>query len=372
MAMPCHCSSPSLLSTVHSPLNLPASDRLISCGDPLSIVFAPYFWYWVSSIVGSPRTRATPRSPPLYIAGEALAATVVPLGSSLHCLVLQLMLAITVQMDLSSLEGPPMLDNTFSSPALSTHSVPHIRLEDVTSPVSPLDSNSWDLPPRPASTSAIPPRSKYPNISSNGFWQSMHPDSSSASNHVTTAPRSHPAEPSSHAASYRPSTASNLNTHTNTSVGLSTAISSPQPTRSIARPHSSSLSTPHQLVWVESEQIWILTTRTTPSTLTPPHHLHPHYRSHPSLAPAPNPSFATRTGAPSTLSHSRSMELNSSTSITEFWGDINDPEDLPPPYEQHIFDRPLGPILPAVRRVPREEVQQIRESRWSAVGRRVT
>jgi hypothetical protein len=357
------------------PLNLLMSDRLISCGDPLSIVFAPYFWYWVSSIVGSPRTRATPWSPALYITGVALAAPVVPLGSSLHCPVLHLMLAITVQMDLSSLEGPPMLDTRFSSPAPSTHSVPHIRLEDVTSPVSPLDSSSWDLPPRPASTSAIPPRNKYPNISSNGFWQSMHPESSSASNHITTAPRSHPAESSSHAASYRPSTASNQNTHTSTSAAFSSAISSPQPTRPITRPHSSSLSTPHQLVWVESEQIWILTTRTTPpSTITPPHHLHPHYRPHSSLAPIPNPSFATGTGigAPSTLSHSRSMEMNPSTSIREYWGDINDPEDQPPPYEQHIFDRPLGPILPAVRRVPREEVQQIRGSRWAAIGRRVT
>ncbi|KAJ0419067.1 hypothetical protein BJY00DRAFT_314324 [Aspergillus carlsbadensis] len=272
-------------------------------------------------------------------------------------------------MDLSSLEGPPMLDSRFSSPAPSTHSVPHIRLDGVTSPVSPLDTNSWDLPPRPASTSAIPPRSKCPNISSNGFWQSIHPDSRSASNHRTTVPRSHLAEPSSHTAPYRSSAARNPITQTNTGA----AISSPQPTRPITRPHSSSLSTPHQLVWVESEQIWILTTRITPpSTLTPPHHLHPQYRPHLSLAPVPNPSFATGRGTPSTLTHSRSMELNPSTSITEFWGDVNDPEDLPPPYEQHMFDRPLGPILPAVRRVPREEVQQIRGSRWAAIGRRVT
>ncbi|KAL3463867.1 hypothetical protein BJX64DRAFT_114104 [Aspergillus heterothallicus] len=279
-------------------------------------------------------------------------------------------------MDLSSLEGPPMLDCRFSSAAPSTHSViPHIRLENIQSPVSPLDSNSWDLPPRPASTSAIiPPRSKYP---STGFWQSMHPAGSSSSNHVTSAPRSQPMQSTGYTASYRPSSSSGSNSHNNatgplTSASTTTLLSTSQPTpRPTTRPHSSSYSNPHQLVWIESEQIWILTTRTTPPSAHAPHHHH--HRSRSSLAPAPNPNFAAGAGTTG-LSHSRSMELypSASTSITEFWGDATEPEDLPPPYEQHIFDQPLGPILPAVRRVPREEVQQIRGSRWSEIGRRVT
>ncbi|KAL2829854.1 hypothetical protein BJY01DRAFT_122693 [Aspergillus pseudoustus] len=284
-------------------------------------------------------------------------------------------------MDLSSLEGPPMVDGRFSSPVPSTHSVvPHIHLEDIQSPVSPLESNSWNLPPRPASTSAIPPRHKYANMTSNGFWQSMHPESSSSSsNRVTSAPRSLQAQSSSYTASYRPSTPTNSNIHINatlsaatTSTSSSSLLSTSQPTRSTSRPYSSSISNPHQLVWVESEQIWILTTRTTPpSTLAPGHY---HGRSRSSSGRVLNSSFVTGPSYTSTLSHSRSMELypSASTSITEFWGNANEPEDLPPPYEQHIFDQPLGPIMPAVRRVPREEVQQIRGSRWAAIGRRVT
>ncbi|KAL2821121.1 hypothetical protein BJX63DRAFT_427801 [Aspergillus granulosus] len=266
-------------------------------------------------------------------------------------------------MDLSSLEGPPILNSRFSSPpALRTHhAIPHIRLENVQSPVSPLESNSWDLPRRPASMSAIPPHNKPSNRASDRFWQSIQPESTS-SNHRTGAPRSHRSHSSGCTTSRRLSTSTSSNTHARATL----APPSPQTTRSTPRQHSSSISTPHQLVWAESEQIWILTTRTAPpSSLAPQHHHH--HRSLSSLAPVPNPTSPT-----TRLVHSRSMEIYPSAPMADVWNDVHDPNDLPPPYEQHIFDRPLGPIMPAVRRVPQEEVRQARTSRWAAIGRRVT
>ncbi|KAL2866690.1 uncharacterized protein BJX67DRAFT_121588 [Aspergillus lucknowensis] len=251
------------------------------------------------------------------------------------------MLSFTVQMDLSSLEGPPTLDSRFSGPAPSTSSVPHIRLDDVLSPVSPLESRSWDLPPRPASANAISPRSKHPDTRSNGFWQSTNPN-----NNVTSAPRSNPTQPT-HSTSFGASQSQPTTSSTLTA-----------PSRRSSRSQSSSISNPHQLVWVESEQIWILTTRTAPPTP-------PHQRSQSSLSPTPHAGTAAGRAGP--LSHSRSMELFPSGYSP---GDP-EPEDVPPPYEHHIFDQPLGPILPAVTRVRPEEMPSNRGSRWAAVGRRV-
>ncbi|KAL2826077.1 hypothetical protein BDW59DRAFT_161199 [Aspergillus cavernicola] len=245
-------------------------------------------------------------------------------------------------MDLSSLEGPPTLDTRFSSFAPTTTSVPHIRLHHVhnpMSPVSPVDSNRWDLPPRPASTSAIPPRNKYPNTGSNGFWQSINPD-----DYTSNFPHSYQNQPShgvSHATSQSTAT-----------------CSSPSASRP-PRTHSNSISTPHQLVWLESEQIWILTTRSTPPTPAP------HRRPRSSLSPMLNAGPAT--GRQASQSHSRSMDLFS----TDYPEDL-EPDDLPPPYEDHFFDRPLGHIMPAVTRVPPQEIPHVRGSRWAAVGRRVS
>jgi hypothetical protein len=73
---------------------------------------------------------------------------------------------------------------------------------------------------------------------------------------------------------------------------------------------------------------------------------------------------ADRVGA---LSHSRSMDSYPSA---DYFGDLES-DDLPPPYEHHIFDQPLGPIIPVVTRVRPEEVPH-RGSRWAAIGRRVT
>ncbi|KAL4880094.1 hypothetical protein BJY04DRAFT_219623 [Aspergillus karnatakaensis] len=234
-------------------------------------------------------------------------------------------------MDLSSLEGPPILDTRFSNPASGANDIPHIRLEHVLSPVSPIETRRWDLPPRPASASAIPSRSKYPNTGSNGFWQSINPNENPAS--FSCSQQSQPLQPG---------------------ASQATPTLSPTPSRS-PRTHSNSVSAPHQLVWVESEQIWILTTRTAPSTSAP------HQRSHSSH------SSMFGSGRGGALSHSRSMD---SYPITEFWGDP-ETDDLPPPYEQHVYDQPLGPILPAVTRVRPEDVPH-RGSRWAAIGRRVS
>ncbi|KAL4933678.1 uncharacterized protein BDV17DRAFT_286499 [Aspergillus undulatus] len=238
-------------------------------------------------------------------------------------------------MDLSSLEGPPITDSRFSSPAPSTFSVPHIRLEDTFSPVSPVEPSTWDLPPRPASTSAIPPRSKYPSTNTGGFYQTLHPNNTER--RFRTPPNQSPNPGVSQVVS-----------HFTTTTTLS-------PTPRSSRPHSNSVSTPHQLVWVESEQIWILTTRT----------------ATPAQEPTQRPQSSRSnpgTSLAGAFSHPRSMGLYSSM---DYALDV-DPGDLPPPYEAHIFDRPLGPIPPAVTRVRPQEPPAPRRSRWDAIGRRVS
>ncbi|KAL4811460.1 hypothetical protein BDV18DRAFT_156048 [Aspergillus unguis] len=224
-------------------------------------------------------------------------------------------------MDLSSLEGPPITDARFGTPASSAARVPHIRLDTTFSPVSPLDSNAWALPPRPASTSAISHRSKYNNSPSNGDRQ--------------------------------PSTERRFRSPPNQSLNssVSRGVSHFATTTTLShiprsRPHSTSESTPHQLVWVESEQIWILTSRTTTPTS----------EQRPRSANAMHGSTRSRNLHP----------------LAGFFGEPEpEPEDLPPPYEQHIFDQPLGAVQPAVSRLRPQEAPR-RESRWTAIGRRVS
>ncbi|KAL5001517.1 hypothetical protein BDV10DRAFT_7927 [Aspergillus recurvatus] len=236
-------------------------------------------------------------------------------------------------MDLSSLEGPPIADTRFSNPGQGAISIPQIRFDTTLSPVSPLGANGWELPPRPASTSAIPPRSKYSHTTSNGFWQNMQPN-------VTEQ-------------SFRTPPNQSLNSGLSRGVSHLTTTLAPSPRSS--RPHSNSVSTPHQLVWVESEQIWIVTARITNPTSAP-------YERPRSALSSPGPA-----GGMASISHSRSMNQYNTSDLLA----ATDPDDLPPPYEQHVFDQPLGPILPTVTRINPQELPQ-RGSRWAAIGRRVT
>ncbi|KAL3471557.1 hypothetical protein BJX99DRAFT_263141 [Aspergillus californicus] len=253
-------------------------------------------------------------------------------------------------MDLSSLEGPPMVDTSrFSSrPPRNTNnaSVPRIHLDHVqgpVSPVSPVGRNGWRLPPRPASIDIPYRNSKYPETPSAAFWQSFQP-----TDNTPSISRQYPSRPSS----------SGINSRISQPSTLSTPSRPP-------RPYSTSVTTPHHLVWVESEQIWILTTRRSPSNSASTSASASHNYPQSSLSPMFH-SIPPVNRAP--LSHSRSMDQFTSH---DSWGDM-DPDDLPPPYEQHVFDQPLGPILPAVTTVSREEVPRVRGSRWAAVGRRVT
>ncbi|KAL4790734.1 hypothetical protein BDV19DRAFT_393791 [Aspergillus venezuelensis] len=239
-------------------------------------------------------------------------------------------------MDLSSLEGPPITDSRFSSPAPSTFNVPHIRLENTFSPVSPMESSTYDLPPRPASTSALPPLSKNPNTSSPGFYQTLHPNNTERS--FRTPPNQ----------SLNPGISQRVSHFT-----ASTNTHSPTPRTS--RPYSNSVSTPHQLVWVESEQIWLLTTR----SASPP--LEPYQRPTSSRS---NPSSSSWGAS----SHSQSMGLYPSM---DYALDA-DPTDLPPPYEAHVFDRPLGSSVPSTTRLQPQQPPAPRRSRWDAIGRRVS
>ncbi|KAL3437891.1 hypothetical protein BDV09DRAFT_138445 [Aspergillus tetrazonus] len=235
-------------------------------------------------------------------------------------------------MDLSLLEGPPIADTRFSNVTQGAVNIPQIQFDTTLNPVSPLGPDGWDLPPRPASTSAIPPHNKYSRTTSNSFWQSMHPN-------ITERNFRTPPNQSMNAGPSRDSS------HLTTTPASSSRSS---------RPHSNSVSTPHQLVWLESEQIWIVTAPTN-TTLAPPERS---YSSLSSLGPS---------GGMASISHSQSMNNYNSTDLL---ADTHS-DDVPPPYEQHVFDQPLGPILPAVTRVNQQESPQ-RGSRWTAIGRRVT
>ncbi|KAL4919319.1 hypothetical protein BDW62DRAFT_199929 [Aspergillus aurantiobrunneus] len=240
-------------------------------------------------------------------------------------------------MDLSSLEGPPITDSRFSSPTPSTTNIPRIRLDNTFSPVSPLDSNHWNLPRRPASTDAIPPRNKYSNTESNGLWQNIHPNCSNNNNS------------SSSRTNFR--TPPNQSLRPGLSRGPSHFTDTLSPAHRPSRSLSNGASTPHQLVWVESEQIWFLTTGATAPTSIPHQGLQP---------PRLNPGL-TGGGA------SRLMDRFASTNYLE----DTETDDLPPPYEQHVFDQPLGPIVQPVTRARPEEVPH-RGSRWAAIGRRAS
>lgn len=310
----------------------------ISCGDPLSSYFPPIFL--VRSLVLA-SCSVHPRKGPC---GFALSYNRKgPLLAFLFPLLSASMLSFSVQMDLSSLEGPPIRDSRFSgSPTPSAASVPHIRLEHTFSPVSPMETNTWDLPPRPASTSAIAPRSKYPNAGSNGLQQNIP-----HSNEYNARPN------------YRTPPNQSLHPEVSREVAhRSGAMLSPS---RAPRSHSNSVSSPHQLVWIESEQIWVLTTRTT----TPTQPQRPQYsRSSPGSVANTGPQYP-----PQSTNPYPPQSTNLYPPTADYEADI-EAEDLPPPYEQHVFDQPLGPILPAVARVCPEQIPQ-RGSRWTAIGRRV-
>ncbi|RHZ59710.1 uncharacterized protein CDV56_102384 [Aspergillus thermomutatus] len=104
---------------------------------------------------------------------------------------------------------------------------------------------------------------------------------------------------------------------------LNSDISSFSSVQTPPRPHS----TPRRLTWVESESIWIVTS---PSPGSPT-----------SSSTWGDVNWSAAACRPPPLQHSRSMDMAFTHGQTQ-----PAPDDLPPPYERHYFDRPLPPLPP--------------------------
>ncbi|PYH97235.1 hypothetical protein BO71DRAFT_142728 [Aspergillus ellipticus CBS 707.79] len=257
-------------------------------------------------------------------------------------------------MDLSSLEGPPIADSRFTIPSWPPNmSIPSIHLDIPTSPVT-----AHDRPPRPRSTDAI---SMHKCLYS---YTPVEPQEDTHLCHRCQTLQSPPGTTSSHDSQPRASLSPTLNLPPPPPPPPPTSSFTHQPYRSrsvsdltLHQPASPMLSTTtttvttttqtvrttttqeNRLVWLESEKLWFLK----PLPSESPSHLTPDYET------APSPAQRGRYRATSHSSTFRDVE---------FTGDI------PPPYERHIYDRPLPPV-------PVEEQSGgFYGSRWGAVARR--
>ncbi|RAL00727.1 uncharacterized protein BO80DRAFT_96279 [Aspergillus ibericus CBS 121593] len=263
-------------------------------------------------------------------------------------------------MDLSSLEGPPIPDPRFTVPSRRSN-IPSIQLDMTTplSPVSPLTPR--DLPPRPSSTDAIfRPRSQYtyrplepedepprcqrchslqpPTVTdepdNNNQQQltpyptlNLPPPPPSSSFTLHPAPRSRSVSDITPHQSFYPM----LSTTTTTTVTTTQAVTTTTTTQG------------NRLVWLESEKLWLLK---------------------PLPSESSSPSFLTDM-APSLTPNTQYPPYHPSTVRSDFQFTSTEIHDIPPPYERHIYDRPLPP-LPADNR----SRGGLYGSRWTAVARR--
>ncbi|RAH73535.1 uncharacterized protein BO66DRAFT_225284 [Aspergillus aculeatinus CBS 121060] len=249
-------------------------------------------------------------------------------------------------MDLSSLEGPPIADSRFTVSSESPKeymTVPRIRLDT---------GLASTLPQRPASACDSPrPKADYYPYSPQGrqdpsICRRCHFRIHSTGDLSTPSPReaspstsSYPAlnlppPPPSSSFAYSP-WASRSRSMTDLTL---------QPTRTtgpVCRETSTQQAS--QLIWLESEELWVLKP---PSPLSSAPYLSP-------LAPRPIHSATGRGGHPS------------SPSVFDDYASDSEYSDQPPPYEHHIYDRPFVPLPDRAR-----EDGSSRRSRWSAVARR--
>ncbi|KNG86600.1 hypothetical protein ANOM_006471 [Aspergillus nomiae NRRL 13137] len=235
------------------------------------------------------------------------------------------------QIDLSSLEGPPVIHRPHSTNPYS--GVPSIQLDYSALPLEAFDGLP-SHPPRPASAEPVPSsRQKSPSIAPGVNWHRrergnmQHPANLTPGNGIRQG------------ASERRidcSTARRPISHPGHSSPL--GLFNPHPR--VERPiRVQSASPSHQLIWLDEQNIWVRA-EITISTNFP--------------------------GQVPTLTHSRSMDTYL-TNNGERDADI--PSSPPPPYEQHVFDQ-----LIASRRVSRGEPSSrmaAHDSMWTAVaGRR--
>ncbi|KAF7163966.1 hypothetical protein CNMCM5623_008627 [Aspergillus felis] len=209
-------------------------------------------------------------------------------------------------MDLSTLEGPPIHNPRLADPACNI-SVPQIHLDHAFF-ASP-ETEGFHLMQRPASADAhaLPRRTKYlnPACIRHTARPQLRVQAGPAGELDSTARLSSSLNLShshrhSHGHSYR---------HSNSDLSS----------------FSSARSRPRQLIWVESENIWVVTS---PSTSSPT-----------SSSTWGDINWSAAAYRPPPLQHSRSMDMTLAYSQSH-----PEPDDLPPPYERHYFDRPLPPL----------------------------
>ncbi|KAB8260665.1 hypothetical protein BDV32DRAFT_149371 [Aspergillus pseudonomiae] len=235
------------------------------------------------------------------------------------------------QIDLSSLEGPPVIHRPHSTNPYS--GVPSIQLDYSAFPLEAFDGLP-SHPPRPASAEPVPSsRQKSPSIAPGVNWHRrergnmQHPADLTPGNGIRQGASERRIDCS---AARRPIS----------HPGHSSPLGLFNPHPRVERPiRVQSASPSHQLIWLDEQNIWVRA-EITISTNFP--------------------------GQVPTLTHSRSMDTYL-TNNGERDADI--PSSPPPPYEQHVFDQ-----LIASRRVSRGEPSSrmaAHDSMWTAVaGRR--
>ncbi|OOF97398.1 hypothetical protein ASPCADRAFT_206229 [Aspergillus carbonarius ITEM 5010] len=229
------------------------------------------------------------------------------------------------------------------------------------SPVSPL-TPPYDLPPRPSSTDAIfRPRSQYtyrplepeqePTRSQR--CHSLQPPTPTGEHDNQQQPTPYPTlslpppPPSSsfslHPWGPRSRSVSDTTPHQSTSPMLSTTTTTTVTTTQAVT--TTTTTQGNRLIWLESEKLWFL--KPLPSESSP--FLTDEY----GMAPRPT-------------HHSQYTPHHPSAVRTDYrCASTTETYDIPPPYERHIYDRPLPP-LPAEDR----QTGGLYGSRWTAVARR--
>ncbi|KAE8348897.1 hypothetical protein BDV28DRAFT_74190 [Aspergillus coremiiformis] len=245
--------------------------------------------------------------------------------------------------DLSSLEGPPIIHRPHST---NPSNLPSIRLD-----WSPVPLESFDgmpsRPPRPASADPVSSsRKKSPSTVSRVNWyrrdrsniqrperltpgNGIHNDS--AERRIDYSPMHRPSSHLGHSSPQSP-----CNSH----IGLE------------RHTRTQEVSPPHQIIWLDEQNTWV---RADIAASMPP------YQANGNLSPD-----GLNTRQVSTSTPSRSMDIYFSTNGDREAGIATSP---PPPYERHIFDQPIS----SPRASPGEHSSQmtVHNSMWAAVaGRR--
>ncbi|PLB46822.1 hypothetical protein P170DRAFT_477685 [Aspergillus steynii IBT 23096] len=268
-------------------------------------------------------------------------------------------------MDLSSLEGPPILDQPHARDPPSVH-------------LAALPS--LGLPPRPASADAV---SRIYSLQSQPQSQTPSHGYSRSQSHLIPYPQI----PSSHSLSPNANPDSNLPPHyrrarTPSPTPMSLASSSPSPNSSR---HTRRAPSPQRLVWLDAEKSWVIVSGSQTSVYRPSSHgCHCGGGNGIGVGMSANMS-STNTNA--NLNPNTMMPTMNINPVADLYP--SPMMDAPPPYESHVFDKPLvqvqGPGGSRRRRTNESAAESASGSgsdgepsrgrtggsRWTAVARRL-